>query len=147
MTRPLKPEVMEALVEDLIAHEGFRRYAYRDSEGYWTIGYGRLIDRALGGGITKSEAGILLANDIAGVVADLDRNVAWWRDLPAGVRRALVRMCFNLGWPRLAGFKKMLAALEAGDFEGGADEALDSIWARQQVGVRAQRIAALIRAG
>ena len=146
MSAPLRPEVMEALVSDLIAHEGYSRHAYEDSEGYWTIGFGRLIDRAVGGGITKTEAMGLLANDIAGVVGDLDRNVLWWRGLPPSVRRALVRMCFNLGYPRLSGFKKTLAALEAGDFERAADEALDSVWAGQ-VGDRAQRIADLIRAG
>jgi lysozyme len=55
-------------------------------------------------------------------------------------------MCFNLGMPRLRQFRNMLAALEAGDFETAAREALDSRWAGQ-VGARAERIAAQIRDG
>jgi lysozyme len=43
-------------------------------------------------------------------------------------------------------FKKTLAALEARDFDRAADEALDSLWARQTPN-RAERIAAAIRKG
>ena len=44
-------------------HEGFRASAYRDTRGYLTIGYGRLIDARRGGGITRQEAEFLLAGD------------------------------------------------------------------------------------
>jgi lysozyme len=55
-------------------------------------------------------------------------------------------MCFNLGIARLRGFKKMLAAMQAGDVETAAKEMLDSTWAKQ-VGARAHRLAAQWRAG
>lgn len=124
--------------------EGFVSHAYQDSEGYWTIGYGRLIDERLGGGITEGEAEILLQNDIRRCLADLDRALPWWRRLTPPRQRGLINMRFNLGLTRLLTFKKMLAALKAGDGNRAAEEALDSKWARQ-VGDRAERVAALYR--
>ena len=54
-------------------HEGFVSNAYKDSLGYLTIGYGRLIDKSKGGGISETEAEYLLANDVNGVYEALNR--------------------------------------------------------------------------
>lgn len=135
---------LEFLKDDLIRDEGFKESAYQDSEGYWTIGIGRLIDERRGGKITSDEAKYLLANDIMTALRELDRNIPWWRSAPDNVQRGLANMAFNLGWPRLRGFKRMLAALKARDYQKTADEALDSKWATQ-VGPRAERIARLFR--
>ena len=56
----------------------------------------------------------------------------------------MVNMVFNLGMPRLKKFKKMLAAIEAGDGEQAYVQALDSKWADQVKG-RATRIAEIFR--
>jgi lysozyme len=131
------------LQAELIRDEGLRLKPYLDTAGKWTIGVGRnLSDR----GITRNEALILLDNDILVASADLNRNIAWWRDLSSGRRRALLNMAFNMGWARLSGFQTMLGALQSGAYEIAADEAIDSVWARQ-VGDRAVRIGDLIRRG
>ena len=52
------------LLNPIRKHEGFRSGAYCDTQGYLTIGYGRLIDARRGGGITDAEAEFLLAGDI-----------------------------------------------------------------------------------
>lgn len=114
---------------------------YRDSVGALTIGVGRNLDAK---GVSESEADLMLANDIADVFADLDRKYPWWRQLPPQVQRGLANMCFNLGVTRLTVFAKMLAALQRGDYNTAAFEALDSRWA-VQVGMRATRIANLFR--
>ena len=132
------------LIDELIRDERFVSHGYTDNQGYLTIGYGRLIDRKRGGGLTEPEARQLLLNDIANAIEDLDRNIPWWYEMSDNAQRGLVNMCFNLGWPRLSGFKKMLAAMEEGDMQTAGDEALDSLWARQVKG-RATRIANLIR--
>ena len=132
------------LVDDLKRDERFVRHGYMDDRGNLTIGYGRLIDKKLGGGLTEPEAHQLLLNDIASAIKDLNRNFPWWRGMPNDAQRALSNMCFNLGLPHLLLFVKMLAAMKAGDMQTAADEALDSRWAGQ-VGDRAIRIAALIR--
>lgn len=134
----------DQLIEDLKRDEGFRAHAYQDSEGYWTIGYGRLIDAKQGGGISIAEAEFLMANDIERFGAEVDRTFPWWREMPDDAQRAFANMAFNLGITRLGKFKKMLAALQSGDFLRAGDEAEDSKWAGQ-VGPRAERIAELFR--
>jgi len=131
------------LKEDLILDEGLRLKPYSDTVGKTTIGVGRNLDDR---GLSKAEAEYLLENDLGWVRVELDRKAPWWRDLPDGPGRALINMCFNLGWPRLSGFRNMLAALEVGDFDQAANHALESRWATQ-VGGRALRIADLIRGG
>ena len=60
------------LIEQLEKDEGFVSHAYQDSEGLWTIGFGRLIDQSIpSAGITKDEARMLLRNNASDVVGDL----------------------------------------------------------------------------
>jgi lysozyme len=58
----------------------------------------------------------------------------------------LVNMIFNMGGRRLAGFRKMLAALQKKEYEQAAVEMLASAWA-EQVGDRALRLAEQMRKG
>lgn len=132
---------LDALIDDLIRDEGVVLKPYKCTAGKTTIGIGRNLDDV---GITAAEARMLAFHDIDRVEAELTRNIPWIFDKPEPVQRAVANMCFNMGWPRLSGFKKMLAALEAEDYEKAAAEALNSRWA-SQVGERAQRIAKLIR--
>ncbi|MBL4739678.1 MAG: hypothetical protein JKY12_01710 [Sneathiella sp.] len=129
------------LTEDLIENEALRLKPYRDTVGKLTIGVGRNLDDR---GISKEEAMYLLSNDIGLVLEELGQKVGCWSSLPNPQKIALADMCFNLGWPRLSKFKKMLTALGKGDFDLAATEALDSKWARQ-VGQRSERIATLLR--
>ncbi len=137
---------IETLKADLIRHEDRIPHAYLDSRGFWTIGVGHLIDRRRGGGLPPHIIDALLVHDIEQKTARLDARLPWWRTLSDGRQRALVRMAFNLGVGGLLGFRRMLAALEAGHYEVAAVEALDSNWA-VQVGSRAERIAELIKNG
>ena len=36
-----------------------------------------------------------------------------------------------VGWPRLSGFRRLRAAVNRGNWHGAADEAENSLWARQ----------------
>ena len=53
------------------------------------------------------------------------------KGLNATRRDVLVEMVYQLGAKGVLKFKRMLAALEAGDYETAADEMLDSLAARQ----------------
>ena len=55
-----------------------------------------------------------------------------YQALSAPVRAALLDMAYNLGVNGLLGFKDMVSALERGDYDTAADEALDSVWARRR---------------
>ena len=140
------PMYLDKLKADLARDEDFVSHAYQDSEGYWTIGIGRLIDKRRGGGITREEAEYLLENDLKTARADLDAIAPWWTLLPDDVQRGLMNMAFQLGRTNLSEFKKTFAALKARDYNEAGNEALRSRWA-EQTPARARRVAKLIRSG
>ncbi len=129
---------IDTLTSDLIRDEGLKLKPYKCTAGKLTIGIGRNIED---NGISEDEARYMLQNDIKRCAEELDLHTPWWPLMPDAQQNALLNMCFNMGWPRLSGFKRMLAALEVGDYAAAASEALDSKWARQ-VGSRAERIVA-----
>ena len=131
----------EQLFDDLVRDEGLKLEIYKCTAGKLTIGVGRNIEDR---GITTSEARLLLANDVDIISDELTNNFPWWVSMPEPAQRALANMAFNLGVPRLSQFKNMLSALEKGDYNVAAKEALDSNWAKQ-VGDRANRIAKVFR--
>ena len=127
------------LVEQLMRDEGFVGHVYSDSIGLWTIGFGRLVDVRRGGGISREEGEILLRNDVARTTHSLEAAIPWLDTLDDARRGVLINMAFNLGVAGLLGFRKFMAAMEAGDFEAAAVEMMDSRWA-VQVGARAERL-------
>jgi lysozyme len=131
------------LEKELKRDEGERLFPYVDTVGKTTIGVGRnLTDR----GIDPDESALMLHNDIQHVIQMLDASLPWWKSLTDARQRVLANMCFNLGWPRLMLFKRMLAAMQAGDVEEAVAEMMNSTWAKQ-VGARSQRLADQWRAG
>lgn len=131
------------LKDELIRDEGLRLKPYQDTVGKLTIGVGRnLEDR----GLNRAEALYLLDNDIASAQMDLGRVLPEFPTFSDARQRALLNMVFNLGRARFSGFRKMIAAIRAGHWDLAAREALDSRWA-EQVGIRADRIAAMLRNG
>jgi lysozyme len=136
----------EQLEADLVRDEDEVLHAYQDSEGYWTIGAGILIDKRRGGGITREESRYLLRNRVARTMASLSERLPWWSELSPNRQRALVNMAFNLGLDGLLEFKRFLAALQARRWADAVAEMKDSRWARQ-VGERARRLMVLIERG
>jgi lysozyme len=142
----------ETLIAELRRDEGVIRHEYKDSLGYSTIGVGRLIDKRKGGGLSDDEIDYLLANDIRDTIADLDRELPWWRTLSPARQRVLVNMAFNLGigserlGTGLLGFKNTLAKIRSGDYAGAAVGMLQSRWASQVKG-RADRLAEMMKEG
>lgn len=122
---------LETIKNDLRVHEGFVSHGYEDHLGYLTIGYGRLIDKRKGGGITIEEAEMLLENDVMKREKLLRDALHYWDKLPHQVQRALINMCFQLGISGLMKFKKMLSLIQQGRYSEAAEEGLNSLWARQ----------------
>jgi len=110
------------------ANEGLRLMPYADSLGLTTIGYGRCLEI---NGITQSEADMLFCNDMDIVADELRKILPSFDGLRYSQKKCLMDMCFNLGSTRLRKFKKMIAAIEAGDFNEAAVGLLDSKYARQ----------------
>jgi lysozyme len=89
-------------------------------------------------------AALLLEEDIQDAVADLEKNIRGFRELPEPIQEALVNLCFNMGIPRLLQFKKTLSLIQEGKYSKAANELLDSRYA-SQVGYRAVEVAQMIR--
>lgn len=141
----------ERLREELKRDEGFRGLVYdcgtgkpaRGGDGCLTIGYGRNLQDV---GLTEDEAAHLLMNDINRAIADAITVVPQLMTLTDGRANGILNMVFNLGLTRFRGFSNMIAAINDGDWDRAAEEALDSRWARQ-VGDRATRIARAFKEG
>ena len=126
-------------IQQIKADEGFRGTAYICPAGALTIGYGRNID--IGGtGVSEAEASMLLANDVAACEADLRGLFHMW-DFFGPVRRsALINLRFQLGPNRFRAFRKMIAAIDKGDWMLAAAELADSALTKQTPARNGRRV-------
>jgi lysozyme len=123
-------------------HEGVRSTMYLDTLGIPTIGVGRnLRDK----GLSSAEVDYLLDNDIMEIEHALHQQFVWFASLPVPRQLALIDMGF-MGPKKLDGFTQMVAAFAAGDYVEAARQMLASKWS-DQVGQRAQELAAIVRSG
>lgn len=128
----MRPEVTARCRDQLEGDEGFRAHVYVCPAGALTIGYGRNVDPDRGGpGISQNEARVMLGNDIAECAADLANLFTKWDTFTLARQAALINLRFQLGPFRLRGFKKMIAAISAGDWATAAKELQDSQLAKQ----------------
>ena len=130
----------------LIKDEGSVPYAYEDSEGYLTIGVGRLIDKRKGGKLSDDEIEYLLDNDIDKVINQAIRAFPWYQDMDDVRQEVVLNMIFNLGIAGFSRFKHTIEAIARHDFVDASREMLDSRWA-SQVGNRALRLSEAMRTG
>jgi lysozyme len=130
----------------LIRHEALKLSAYQDSEGYWTIGVGHLIDSRRGGKISVDTANYILDEDIAEKTADLNNHLTWWKDLDPVRQQVLLNMCFNLGIYGLLKFENTLGHIRRGEYKEASEAMLQSKWA-SQVGNRAVELSQMMETG
>ena len=134
---------MTDLEREVASDEGFGAIPYRCTSGKLSIGYGTNIQD----GITRDEALLLMRHRLGKVVAALESRLPFWFKLTDERRRVMANMGYQLGVGGLMGFKRMLAALERGDYEAAAREMLDSKWAKRDTPARAGRMAERMRRG
>lgn len=134
---------MTELEREIADDEGFRAKPYRCTSGKLTIGHGTNIED----GISRDEALLLMRHRLGKVVAALESRLPFWSKLTDERRRVLANMGYQLGVSGLMGFRRMLAALERGDYDGAAREMLDSKWAKLDTPERAKRLAERMRRG
>ena len=138
-------DLMSQIAADLKQDEGWVPHAYQDHLGFWTLGYGFLIDQRRGGQIPRPVADFWLQWEIDQRWKMLSDALPWFEDAPGQVQRALVSMCYQLGLRGLLSFRQTLALLEDGRYTEAADQALQSRWA-EQARNRAMRVTDWIRA-
>jgi lysozyme len=139
----MKSELIRQLRQD----EGERACVYRCSEGFWTIGVGRLVDASKpGAGLKPDEIAYLLNNDVDDRIEALTRKLPWFQNLDDARRGVLLNMAFQLGTEGLLKFSRTLQLVMQGKYENAAAAMLESLWARQTP-ARAKRLAEQMRSG
>ena len=129
-----------SVVDSIVQHEGFRARPYPDPIHGWaraTFGHGLTY-------IEEDESLDIVRRRVERIDRQLRQLVDGYAALPQTARDVLVEMAYQMGVGGVLRFRKMLDALEAGDFEHAADEMLDSRWARQTP-KRAQELADKMR--
>tara|TARA_Y100000015_G_scaffold23321_1_gene22597 strand:- start:46 stop:1353 length:1308 start_codon:yes stop_codon:yes gene_type:complete len=161
----IKNESLEKKMERQIRHhEGTVPYPYKDSLGLWTIGNGHLIGDGSDAALEKSgykkytKKNPMPSSELTKIFKkDLNehRKIAesypFYNKMTEEGKRAMLDLTFNMGdflnkkkpngelvW------KNLRAQLEAGNFEGAADNLASSLYARQ-VGDRAVTVTNLLR--
>ena len=143
--------------EILKRHEGLSLTKYRDTEWYWTIGWGWNLDAhplpediasclRSTGAITLEMAERLLSISIDCAIKQCRSIYPGFDEFSEARRAALTDWMFNCGVRTVLTFKKTLESIKEGRWEDAADELLDSDYAKQVHG-RAKELADLIRNG
>ena len=139
---------LEEVKEHIKEEEGYRDTMYRDHLGYATIGYGHLVLPR-----DKFKQGVKYSQKELEKVFEYDFQIAYQdavslcKDLDVSYEcvEIIIHMCFQLGKPKVMKFKKMFEALSKKDYNGAANEMLDSLWAKKHTPARAERLARKMR--
>jgi lysozyme len=134
--------------QELELDEGRRLKAYKDSEGYWTIGIGHLLGNNpeyADSIITDEQCDELFVEDFETAVKEAQEAFDGFAGLDGPRKGALVNLAFELG-TKLSTFHGFLNLLDTDSYEDAADDLLKTRYAKQ-VPARAGRIAYRIRTG
>jgi len=137
---------MDNLLSIVKSHEGFSPWAYPDSLGYITAGYGKCLDKRKNCGLTHEEAEYLLKSELNQCELEL-AHFTWFMQLDRVRQEVFIELSFNMGLSNLLKFHRMIEAVQKKDFNGAGDELLNSLWAKQVKEGRANNIANRLRTG
>lgn len=133
-------EYNDKFLAQLKRHEGLSLEAYLCPAGKLTIGWGHNCEakpvpsvEKEGDVISRGSAEMLLYQDVKALAKELDDKLPWWRKMEEPRQAVLLNMAFNMGVPKLLGFKRFLAAAESENWNSAAYEMGDSRWAEQVI--------------
>jgi lysozyme len=122
----------------LMFEEGYRSKVYYCSQKYPTIGIGwkigsknQPLDDFKLMTISKEAALAQCDSEASDLAINLHCVIDCWQDLNEARQAILISMAYQMGLSGLMKFKKMIAAIEAGDFVEAAAQGRDSRWASQ----------------
>lgn len=139
---------IDKLKKQIIANEGVRKTAYKDTLNNWTIGVGHLIrlpdeEYLLDKELTDMEVDQILTTDLNQAIDDAKKFIDA-DSINEEAFHVVVDMAFNLGLPKLMAFQNFQAALRENDYVKASFEMLDSLWAKQLPN-RSKRLAKQMR--
>ena len=131
--------------------EGCKYEIYLDHLGLPTFGIGHLVTeddpehgQMTGTPVSEERVIEVFEKDVQVTIDECKKLYDNWFDLPEEVQLILANMMFNMGRPRLSGFKKFNAAIANKEWEEASEEMIDSLWYRQ-VTNRAERLVQRMR--
>ncbi len=131
------------LKADLMRDEGFRGRPYLCSAGKNTIGYGHNLDAAP---MPQEIGEAWLQIDMRKVLIACD-TFPWFRKQSEARQRVIANMVYQMGLEGVRDFRKMIAAIEKGNYEEAARQMEDSKWAKSDSPSRAHRLIQQMRVG
>ncbi len=123
--------------------EGRRQRVYKDQFGNQTVGIGRNIDAVA---FSDDEITLMFNNDCKRADVICRSLFPHFDALTDNRKAALLNLAFNLG-PGLQAFHKMIAAVNAGDFDEAAAQMKDSAWFHQVQASRSERLIGMVKNG
>jgi len=137
---------LEQLQKELKRDEGCVNAIYLDHLNLPTCGIGHLITewdeeygQPVGTVISDDRVDELFKKDIKVTLEECETLYPNFHKLPEEAQLILANMMFNMGRPRLSGFKKMNKAIADGDYLEASLQMEDSRWYKQ-VTNRAERL-------
>ncbi len=142
---------IEQLREELKIDEGVKYEIYLDHLSLPTFGIGHLVlesdpeyGQPVGTAVSEDRVNECFARDVDVVLEECKKLLPSFEVLPEEVQLIIANMMFNMGRPRLSGFKNFLAAIALQDWHTASVEMVDSRW-YQQVTNRAERLVKRMR--
>ena len=125
---------LEEIKSEIKKEEGFRDTVYDDHLGFATIGYGHLIKPS-----DNFKTGIKYDYKTLDKLFEVDFQIAYqdsmdlYKDLDIAdeAKEIIIHMCFQLGKPKTAKYKKMFEALRNKDYIEAGLQMESSLWAKQ----------------
>lgn len=143
---------IDELREELKEDEGCKHEIYLDHLGLPTFGIGHLVTewdeeygKPVGTPVSEERVNNCFKVDVEGTISECQKLFNNFDNLPEEVQKICANMMFNMGRPRLSGFKKFIASLENKDWQECAVQMEDSRW-HKQVTNRANRLISRMRA-
>ena len=142
---------LSELKVEIESDEGCSTKIYLDHLGFKTFGIGHLVRDSdpefhmeVGEEVSVSRTTEVFEADMVSVLSDCEKVFSNFYELPEEVQHIIANMMFNLGFPRLLKFSKMIKAIEQGDWQEAANQMVDSRW-YNQVTNRAKRLETRMR--
>ncbi|SRR6266403_854951 len=141
----------DRLHSDVAQAEGCVLHAYKDSLGYWTGGYGHLLDQTKPwketDTFTQDQCDLWLAGDLVLAASEAAELLEWNAlDTPAR-QNALVELVFNMGEEHWKKFVRTRLLITQKKWAFAKAELLNSLWAKEVGPHRSNRIAGYIYTG
>jgi len=136
--------ISKELIANVKKAEGFRLTAYKDTLGFWTVGYGHKLAEGhdwTGYTITPDYAVALLEIDLNSALLECTPLAEWLRLGTPARQDAVIELVYNMG---LGGYKTFIRtrnAMATQQWQAVHDNLLASLWARQVGPTRSNRIA------